>query len=162
MSTVGFTLAAPAKGSGGKIPLTVERAQASGYSEAQGALLVVNSSNQFAACAADATLIAAVALTPGGSDTSGFNILGTKGFPPGYMQGIQIKGQLFAAPYVGSLPSADGGAYGFVRDTDGVYKVDFNDDTNVVLTLVGRRTSSLEASLGLVLVRFLDAVVQEV
>jgi len=162
MNSVGFTLAAPSKGSGGKEPLTVERALASGYAEAQGALVVVNSSNQFAAVAADSLLIAGVAVTPGGTDTSGFNILGHKEFPPGYIQVYALKGQLFAAPYVGTLPTYDGGTYGFVRDTDGVYKGDFTDDVNVALTLVGRRTAALDGSLGLVLVRFLDSVCQEV
>lgn len=137
MSTVGFQLAAPAKSSGGMIPLTVEKALATGYAELQGALLVVDVDGKYAAAGADVTPLAAVALTPGGTDTSGFNILGHKEFPPGYMQGMSLRDTQWKAPYVGTLPSVAGGQYGYIRDTDGVYKVDFNDNINVVLTLVG-------------------------
>lgn len=153
-----FKLASGAPG--GTIPPTVERALASGYAEAQGAPLVVNGSGEYAACGADPAQIAAIALTPGGSDTSGFNILGTKEFPPGYMQGINVAdGVLFRAKYVGTLPAADGADYGVIRDSDGIWKVDFAEVSNVVLTLVGRLTDSPEDQPE-VLVRFLPGIVQ--
>lgn len=155
----GFILAAPAPG--GFVPPIVEKALAAGYAEEQGALLIVNGSGQFAACGADPALVAAVALTPGGTDSSGFNILGHKEFPPGYMQGIAVRGQEFRAPYVGTLPAADGGQYGVIRDADGVWKVDFDEVVNVVLTLVGRLTNDPEDQPE-VLVRFLDSVVQDI
>lgn len=155
----GFILASAAPG--GSIPSIVEKALAAAYAEDQGALLVVNGSGQFAACGADPPLIAAVSLTPGGTDTSGFNILGSKEFPPGYMQGIAVRDQLFRAPYVGTLPAADGGQYGVIRDTDDVWKVDFDEVAAVAVTLVGRLTNDPE-DVPEVLVRFLDAVVQDI
>lgn len=154
----GFVLASPAPG--GFVPPLVERALAAGYAEAQGALLVVNGSGQYAACGADPPLIAAVANGPGGTDTSGFNILGTKEFPPGYMQGIPLAGNRFRAPYVGTLPAADGGQYGVIRDADGIWKVDFDEVAAVVLTLVGRFTNDPEDQPE-VLVEFLPSVIQQ-
>lgn len=167
MSTVGFRLATPSRGSGGKIPLTVERAIASGYAEAEGALLLINATNKFEACGADPALIAAVALTPGGADTSGFNILGRKEFPPLFMQGISLAGEHFIAPYLGTLPANPGGTYGVVRDSDGVWKVDFTDDVNVVLTYTRIPTFDPGSADGsglnqLVIVEFLPTVIQPV
>jgi len=147
-------------GPGGTIPDIVERPLASGYAEEQGALLVVNGSGEYAACGADPPLIAAVANTPGGTDTAGFNILGHKEFPPGYMQGINVaNGRMFRARYAGTLPAADGGQYGVVRDTDGLWKVDFDEVTDTRVTLVGRETNSPESQ-PYVFVRVLPAFVQ--
>jgi hypothetical protein len=164
VTSVGFQLASPSPGSGGKIPPTIEKLLASGYAEAQGALLLVNASDEFAACSADPAAIAAVALTPGGTDTSGFNILGTKEFPPGSMQGISIaNGVKFISDYVGSLPAVPGGQYGVIRDSDGIWKVDFNETINVVLQYLGVvdfRPDLADASEGLVLSSFLPAIVQ--
>lgn len=163
---IGFRLAHPSPGSGGKIPRTVEKPLVSGYAEDQGALLVVNGSDQYAAAGADTALIAAVALTPGGADSSGYNMLANKEFPPGYMQGIAVEGGVqFLAPYVGSLPAAAGGQYGFVRDSDGVYKVDFSDAVNVRVhfhAVPDFRPDVARASEELVLVSFLPAAVQVV
>jgi hypothetical protein len=142
MATVGFRLATPARGSGGKIPYTFERALASGYAEAQGALVLIDGTNKIAACGADPTSVAGVALTPGGTDTSGFNILGHKEFPAGYMQVIACGDEHFLAPYVGTLPTNPGGQYGVVRDSDGVWKVDFAETTTKVVTYVGIPTFS--------------------
>lgn len=165
-TTKGFQLADPARGSGGKIPPTVELTIDSGYAEAQGALLYVDGSGNFAACAADASLIAAVALTPGGADTSGFNILGRKEFPPLKMQGISIAGgQRFIAPYSGALPAAPGGQFGFVRNASGIYVVDFDEVVNVCLTYLGVvdfRPDLSDANEGLVEVSFLPTVVQPI
>lgn len=145
---------------GGTIPETVEKALAAAYAAAQGALLVVNGSDEFAECGADPALIAAVALTPGGTDTSGFNILGTKEFPPGYMQGISVAGgTLFRATYTGDLPAANGGQYGVVRAAGGNWKVDFAEVVNVCVILVGRLTDSPEDQPE-VLVKFLADHVQ--
>lgn len=164
-TAVGFQLAAPSPGSGGGIPLTVEKALADGYAELQGALLLVNGDDEYEACGADPAEIAAVALTPGGSDTSGYNILGTKEFPPGYMQGISIaNGVRFIAPYSGSLPAAPGGQFGVIK-SGGIWKVDFDEVVNVVLTYLGVpdfRPDLAASSEGLVVVSFLPAVVQQV
>lgn len=166
MLEVGFRLAHPSPGSGGKIPRTVEKPLASGYAEEQGALLVVNASDQYEAAGADSALIAAVALTPGGADTGGYNILGAKEFPEGYMQGIAVEGGVqFLAPYVGSIPAASGGEYGFIRDSDGIYKVDFDDAVNVRLhfhAVPDFRPDVARASEALVLVSVLPAAVQRI
>lgn len=144
------------------VPRVVTRPLAASQAFNAGALLLVDANGAFAECGADPTSIAAVALGPCGTDASGFNILGKKEFPPGYMQGESIRGgKTFSAKYVGSLPAADGGAYGVVKDSDGDWKVDFTDTTNTRLRLVDRRTTSPE-NIARVLVQFLDANVQAI
>lgn len=138
----------------------IELPQAAASLYLSGALLLVNGSAQFAECGADPASICAVAASDAGTDTSGFNILGTKGFPPGYMQGYYIKGRRFRAKYFSTLPGADGGLYGVVRDTDSLWKVDFSETVNTRLKLVGRLTNSPENQPE-VLVTFLDANVQQ-
>lgn len=161
----GFQLAAPAPGSGGRIPETVERALAAGYAAAQGALLLVDADGKYAECGVDPAAINAVALTPGGTDTSGFNILGTKEFPSGYMQGILIRnGVRFISAFVGAIPAAPGGQYGVIRDADGEWKVDFNDIVNVKVVYTGVvdfRPDLSATDEGMVESYFLPAAVQE-
>lgn len=137
----------------------IELPQAPGSAYELGALLLVNGSAQFAECGADPASIAAVALSGAGTDASGFNILAVKGFPPGYMQAAYIKNRKFRARYVGALPAADGGVYGVVKDSDGLWKVDFTDTIATRVKVVGRLTNSPE-NLPEVLVTFLDANVQ--
>lgn len=154
-----FILAAPR---GTAIPRVVERDLASGYAEAQGALVLVNGSGQWAACGADPALIGGVAVSAGGTDSSGFNKTAHKEFPPGRMQVISPKPDvLFRAKYIGSLPAADGASYGVVRDSDGTWKVDFTDTTNTRVKLVGRLTASPENG-SEVLVTFLAANIQDI
>jgi hypothetical protein len=144
----------------GSVPRMPERALAAGSSFLQGALLTVNGSGQYAECGADPALIAAVAATPCGTDATGFNILGKKEFPPGYMQGINVDPEYrFRAKYIGTLPAADGGSYGVVKDADGLWKVDFTDTTATRVKLVGRLTNSPE-NVAQVIVSFLAANVQ--
>lgn len=139
----------------------VERDLAAAQTFSVGALLLVDGNGAFAECGADPAAIAAVALAPAGADASGFNILGTKSFPPGKMQAETIKNRIFSAKYVGTLPAADGGLYGVVKDSDGDWKVDFTETTATRLKLVGRRTTSPE-NIARVLVQFLDANVQAI
>lgn len=164
MSFKGFTLASPSPGSGGSFPLTVEKALAAAYSAEEGALLVVDATDKFAECAADPAAVAAVAIGPGGADTRGYNILGTKEFPPGYMQGISVNnGVRFLAPFVGALPANPGGQFGVIRDVDGCWKVDFNELLALVVNYVGQpdfRPDLAAASEPLVLVTFIPAIVQ--
>lgn len=127
----------------------------------KGALVVADTDHALAECSADPSTVAAVADAPTGADSSGFNQLGVKEFPPGRMQAIAIRNQFFTAEYVGTLPAADGGSYGVVRDIDGKWKVDFDETSAVVVKLVDRRTNSPE-NVGRVVVRFLDAVIQDV
>lgn len=153
-----FQMAHP---NGVAVPRVVTRPLAAGAAFLEGALLLVDANGAFAECGADPAAIAAVALAPCGADTSGFNILGKKEFPPGYMQGETIKDREFSAKYIGSLPAADGGAYGVVKDSDGYWKVDFTDTTATRVRLVDRRTTSPE-NIARVVVKFLDANVQTI
>ena len=139
----------------------VQRALASGSAFPQGTLMLVNGSNEFAECGADPASIAAVSATACGTDSTGFNILGKKEFPPGYMQGITLEGRKFRAKYVGTLPAVDGGSYGVVKDTDGQWKVDFTDTTATRVKLVGRLTGSPENQ-AQVLVAFIPANIQQI
>jgi hypothetical protein len=124
-----------------------------------GALVVLDANWAVAECGADPASIGGVALAPAGPDASGFNILGVKPFPPGYMQVVSVKEAIFTAKYVGTLPAADGGVYGVVKDTDNDWKVDFADTTATRVKLLGRRTLSPE-NIARVIVQFLIANVQ--
>lgn len=156
-----FQIAFPEHGPGGA-GRNVDRDIAASQTWNVGALLLVDANGAFAECGADPAAIAAVALAPQGTDTSGFNILGTKAFPPGRMQAATIGNQRhFTAKYVGTLPAADGGLFGVVRDTDGDWKVDFTETTATRLKLVSRRTQSPE-NIARVVVEFLAANVQAI
>lgn len=129
----------------GMTPPIREKAVAAAAVFEAGALLLVDGAGKYAECGADPAAIAAVAESAYGPDTSGFNRLGTKGFPPGYMQGCLVaREQPFTAEYVGALPAANGGSYGVVRDSDNRWKVDFTDTTNTRVKLVNRLTDSPE------------------
>ena len=154
---MGFNLAQTQDGA---VPRHIERPVAAAQTYLRGALLLIDANGALAECGADPVAIAAVSESGEGSDTTGFNILGKKGWPPGRATAIGIKGQVFDAPYVGTLPAADGGSYGVVRDTDSEWKVDFTDTTATRVKLVGRRTTSPE-NIPRVLVKFLDANVQD-
>lgn len=111
----------------GMTPRIKERPLAAGATGKRGALLVVDVNGAYATCGADPASIAAVAASDYGPDTSGFNHLGVKGFPHGYMQGISVQdNQPFLAHYMGTLPAAPGGTYGVTLDADGEWKVDFS------------------------------------
>lgn len=126
-----------------------------------GALLNIDGNGALVEVGADPAAVAAVALAPTGADTSGFNILAQKAFPPGTMQAATVRDRKFTAAYVGALPAADGGSYGVVRDTDGKWKVDFTEVVALVVKLVDRRTASPE-NVARVVVEFLPAVVVDI
>jgi hypothetical protein len=108
-------------------PRIKERPLAAGAVGRRGDPLVVDSNGAYATAGANPAAVAAVALSDYGPDTSGFNHLGVKGFPPGYMQGASVQDeQPFLAHYMGALPAAPGGTYGITLDSDGEWKVDFN------------------------------------
>lgn len=134
------------------------------YAGAEGALLVIDGA-YIEECAADPVAIRGVALTPGGADTSGFNILGRKEFPAGVMQFVRPKaGMRFLAEYTGTLPANLGGSYGTVRSGDGKWRVDFGETTTVSVMLTRKFLSTdlpATAALGgrpVVEVEFLAAV----
>lgn len=151
-----FQLAHP---DGVRVPRTVEKNLAAGYAELEGALVLADASDNFAACGADPASIAGVTVSPGGVDTSGFVRFAKKEFPPGKMQVIALTGIVFSARYIGGLPAANGASYGVVRDTDLFWKVDFTETVNTRLKLVDRRTNSPE-NIARVLVIFLTANIQ--
>lgn len=153
-----FQLAHP---DGTHVPRIVTKPLAASQTFLEGALLLEDSNGAYAECGADPAAIAAVAPNGGGADTSGFNILGQKSFPPGFLDGISVRNVIFSAKYVGTLPAADGGSYGVVKDSDGYWKVDFSETSATRVVLVGRRTTSPE-NIARVLVRFLDANVQTI
>jgi hypothetical protein len=110
----------------GHTPRTKERPLATGAAGRRGDPLVVDSNGAYATAGANPAAIAAFAASDYGPDTSGFNHLGQKGFPPGYLQGHSVDGeQPFLAHYMGTLPAATGGTYGITLDSDGEWKVDF-------------------------------------
>lgn len=152
-----FRLANP---QGIHVPRVIQKALAASQTFNNGALLVVDSNDNWAECGADPAAVAAVALSAAGADTSGFNILGKFDFPPGFMDGMTLRGTQYTAKYVGTLPAANGGLYGVVRDTDNDWKVDFTEITATVVKLVGRRTDSPE-NLPLVVVEFLPDIIQD-
>ena len=132
----------------------------SGSAWSKGALLVRNANAEWAECGADPAAIAAVAEHGVGADVSGYAPLNVKEFPPGQAIGTLIQGETaWRAEYVGTLPAADGGSYGVVRDTDGRWKVDFADTVATRVRLVNRFTRSPE-NVAQVEVVFLPANVQ--
>lgn len=110
----------------------------------RGAPLVRDSDGAWAECGADPAAIGGFAETDYGIDTSGFRRIPRGEFPPGYMQASLVTDeQVFRATYTGTLPAADGGSYGIVKDgTTGDWSVDFSDTTNTRVKLVGRLTGS--------------------
>jgi hypothetical protein len=114
--------------------------------------------DNYAECGADPDVIDAISLAPCGADTSGFNILAKKEFPPGRMQGTTLKDTYWRTTYIGTKPTATGGSYGIVKDTDNEWKVDFSDTTNVAVKY--ERDLSLDLGMGAeVLVSWLAAVI---
>lgn len=151
------------KPDGEKMPRTIQRPVVAGSDFQQGALLLVNGSDEFAECGADPASIAAVAASGAGPDNTGFNILGERGFPPGYVQGHAVQNeQLFHAEYVGTLPAVAGGSYGVVKDADGKWKVDFAETINTRVKLVDLSWTAAPLNVPRVVVSFLAANVQVV
>lgn len=152
-----FQLAHPV---GTAVPRIVQKPLAGGYAALEGALVLADASDNWAECGADPAAIGGVALSAGGTDTSGFVRFGKKEFPPGYMQAIIWDPlYVFSARYIGGLPAANGASYGVVKDSDSYWKVDFTDTTATRVTLVDRRTNSPE-NIARVLVRPLVANAQ--
>lgn len=148
--------------SGDDLPRIVERAiDTSTYAELEGAVVKVNSSTgKYEGVGTDATAdIAGVAITPGGADTSGFNITGRKEFPSGKVQAVWPgPGVLFSAEYVGTIGTI-GEKYALLRDTDSKYKVDFNDTGNDAVVYQGPLNTGSPESQNRVLVTFLQTAV---
>ena len=143
----------------GKTPVVRELATADAYAEDYGALVIVDGSGNFAACGADPASVAAVALGSVGLATP-FSILGKSGFPPGRLQGASVaNGVPFIAKYVGSKGTIES-QYGVVRDTDGLWKVDFTETGAKVVNYLRDMSADNLGPVDEVLVTFIDSVVQ--
>lgn len=152
-----FQLAYP---KGVAVPRIVQKALAAAQAFSVGALLIADGSDNFAECGADPAAIAGVALSGAGTDSSGFNILAKKEFPPGYMQAIALTAEIMlSAKYVGTLPGVNGGTFGCIKDSDGFWKIDFTETTAAQFKLVDRRTTSPE-NIARVIVQPLVAKIQ--
>lgn len=123
----------------------IEKPLAGGASFSQGALCLIDGSGNWAECGADPALVGGVSVGAAGADTSGFNILARKEFPPNFMQCYWTGNERrFLAKFVGSPPASDGGSFGVVRDADTFWKIDFTEAVNTRLKIVGRRTTAPE------------------
>ena len=152
-----FQLAYP---KGEAVPRIIEKSLAAAQAFEVGALLVADASDNWAECGADPASIAAVACSPAGADSTGFNVLGRREFPSGKVQAIALSAEVpLSCKYVGALPAANGGSYGVVKDTDGFWKLDFSETTAAQFKLVDRRTNSPE-NIGRVIVIPLVAKIQ--
>ncbi len=146
---------------GTKVPPVKELPVAVDEEFETGALLIRDGDGAWAECGADPTVVGAIAESGFGPDTSGFNRLGHKEFPPGMMQATKVQGeQPFHAEYTGTLPAAAGGAYGVVRGADSLWRVDFSDTTNQVIRLVSIEWTQAPLNKNRVEVVFLPGVVQ--
>jgi hypothetical protein len=65
---------------------------------------------------------------------------------------------LFTCRFVGSLPANNTGQFGTVKDTDGLWKIDFAEVTVKTLNLVGRLTTAPESQ-NRVIVSFIPTTV---
>lgn len=121
---------------GRSLPPITERAAKSGSTWIMGALLKITA-GEYEECGADPTRVDAVSLSGVGPDTSGFNRLGVKGFPPGFCQGVEtMEGKRFSAEFVGDIDAAvEGVNYGVVRGGDKVWRVDFTETVATVVRL---------------------------
>ena len=154
-------------GSGSAPVIEYPMADPDNYDEEQGALLLNNGDNEWEVCGTDPDEVGAVAVTPGGPNTTsdanvgGFSILGRAEFPRNQMQGYLVQNNVrFRAKYQGDLPATPGGSYGVTRVVDTGWVVDFNKTTNVVVRYMGGETDSPESQ-PYVFVTFLTAVVQQ-
>lgn len=148
---------------GGAQPPTLHLPVAAGQAWEKGALLIADANGQWAECGADPAAVGAVAANAYGADTSGFVRTARKEFPPGEMVAVLVGGLVpFRAKYVGSLPAVTGGSFGVIRDTDGLWKVDFNEVTALRVKVApnGLRLASAPFNRNEVIVFFLPTIVQ--
>ena len=146
---------------GGDVPEIYERPVKAAEVWPVGALLKENTSGEWEECGADPTVIAAVALSGYGNSLA-YGTLRLDGFPPGYCQAALVRrGLPFRAKYVGTLGTI-GTSYGVVVDSDGDWKVDFSDTTNVSVKLVEIPAAENLGFPAEVIVVFLDAAAQQI
>jgi hypothetical protein len=142
------------------VPRVIDRPLAAGASFLRGSAVLVDASGNIAECAANPAAIAGFSESGAGTDTNIFNNLRTRGFPPGRMQFVSCRNQVYRCKYLGTLPAADGGTYDIIKDSDGLWKVNFASSAAARVKLVGRLTNSPE-NVAEVKVRVIDANVQD-
>jgi hypothetical protein len=99
---------------------------------AEGALLLLQSDDEWAECGADPASIGAVALHGYGTSTAIGAHFGRVEFPTGKCLAIPVQGKVWRAQYIGTPALGD---CGVVKDSDGKWKVDFSDTTNDRVTV---------------------------
>lgn len=113
-----------------------ERPYYTGSSWKQGALLIVHSDGTFKEAGSDPSTIAAIAEHDVGTGSGAEFPIGYKEFPPLVAKATILKpGMKLIAKYVGSMGTV-GTAYGAVLDSDGYWKVDFNETSTTQFRLV--------------------------
>jgi hypothetical protein len=154
-----------------RIPLVIEHPVAEDEAFHAGALLSVVDGEFVEVTDPVAEAIEGIALARYGIDgtvpyvgTPSFDITGGLGMNPGQMQALSVtlgnREKLYSAEYVGTLPTAIGGSYGVVRDTDGRWRVDFAETTDVVVRLESLAWTQDPISKNRVVVSFLAAAVE--
>lgn len=136
---------------GGGIPTVRQRAIVPGSTGRKGALLTQTNVGQYAEVTSPnpaLNTICSVALSDWGPATGSLFPLGTKEFPPGFLEAWVLDGSTpYLCQYNGALPAAEGGTYGVVKDTNGLWRVDFTNTTSPVVRLADLRTTVLPARL---------------
>ncbi len=108
-----------------QIPVHRQRALADTADIKEGALLLVDGSGLYDECGTNPALIAAIAKSDAGVGSGPEYPIGSKEFPPGYMQGLVVSAEMdLTALYTGTLGTV-GTAYGVTKGSDGVWRVDF-------------------------------------
>jgi len=140
-------------------PEVQERDYYSGSTFKDGALLLVHSDGTFKECGADPSSVAAIALHDVGTGSGAEFPIGYKEFPPLKAKAVLLKpGMKLTAKYVGSVGTV-GTAYGAILDSDGYWKVDFNETGTTQFRLV-RSLNTAPLSAGLVEVVVITSVIQ--
>lgn len=111
----------------------------------KGSLLLIVSS-ELTECGTNPTEVDGVALSGHGpepaslSGAGGFNRLGVRGFPPGFMQFIRPrKGLRFSSEFIGDVEAASVGTfYGVTKGADGIWRTDFTKTGNDVVELISK------------------------
>jgi len=143
------------------LPRIRQRALANANPMTIGALLLVNGAGLYDECGADPSAIAAITLSPAGPGSGPEFPLGSKEFPPGFMQGVVLDSFIdYIALYVGTLGTV-GTNYGVTKGTDGVWRVDFGKTGGTARVRLIEVLDSAPLSDPRVGVRFLAANIQQ-
>lgn len=141
------------------LPTTRQRALADANDIEQGSLLLVDGSGLYDECGTNPTSVAAVALSAAGVGSGAEFPIGSKEFPPGYLQGMVLSADDdYDALFTGTIGTV-GTDYGVTKGSDGVWRVDFSKTSNDVVRYI-RNLDSGPIDSPRVVVRFLAAIIQ--